>query len=209
VNLIRVRQQIDQDPGAGRFFVGEHHEGQHVRPPEAQIVPLGGGLKTEHANDDREALKPNLVEIQPARLDFRCENSRRSARKMIALRRTTRTVTRAAWEQARYPPSSQLSVAADGIQRRPQFMDEPDDISALGRRCGGFGDFLGALQLGVGTLGGSRFPGSAAWVCRLVSASAARGSAGAITNSQATTPMIIVSAKNTFRARRIAGRLST
>ena len=50
----------------------------------------------------------------------------------------------------------QLRIAADGVERRAQFMAEADDIAALGE-IGGFRDFLGALQFGVGALVGVDF----------------------------------------------------
>jgi hypothetical protein len=45
----------------------------------------------------------------------------------------------------------QLRVAADGVERRAQLVAQPDDVAAL-RQIGGLGDFLGALQFGVGAL---------------------------------------------------------
>ena len=148
-----VRQQIDQDL-AQALFVGEHHEGQHVRPLEDEIDALGGGLKPEHANELIEKLaQANLVprQIQPARLDFRdVENAVDQPGQMIGAATNHAHLIARLREQARIL-LQQLSVAADGIQRRPQFMAQPDDIAALGE-IGGFGDFLGALQLGVGTL---------------------------------------------------------
>ena len=45
----------------------------------------------------------------------------------------------------------QLRVAGDRVQRRAQLVAEAHDIAALGE-VGGFGDLLGALQLGVGAL---------------------------------------------------------
>ena len=43
----------------------------------------------------------------------------------------------------------QLRVAADGVERRAQFVAQSDHVTALGE-VGGFGDFLGALKLHVG-----------------------------------------------------------
>ena len=45
----------------------------------------------------------------------------------------------------------QLRVAADRVQRRAQLVAQAHHVAALGE-VGGFGDFLGALQLGVGAL---------------------------------------------------------
>ena len=50
----------------------------------------------------------------------------------------------------------QLGIATDGVERRAQFVAETDDVAAL-CQVGGFGDFLGALQLGVGALVGVDF----------------------------------------------------
>ena len=67
-----------------------------------------------------------------------------------ALRRTTRTWSRGFGGEAGIL-LQQLRVAGDGVQRRAQFVAQAHHIAALGE-VGRFGDFLGALQFGVGAL---------------------------------------------------------
>ena len=45
----------------------------------------------------------------------------------------------------------ELRVAENGVERRPQFVAEADDMAALGL-IGRFGRLLGFLQFGVGAL---------------------------------------------------------
>ena len=148
-----VRQQVDQDL-AQALLVGVDHDRQDRRPLEDEIDALGGGLQAEHADQLIEKLaEADFVarQIQPAGLDLGdVENAVDQPGQMVGAAADHPHLIARFWQQARIL-LQQLGVATDRVQRRAQFMAQADDVAALGE-IGRFGDFLGALQFGVGAL---------------------------------------------------------
>ena len=124
-----------------------------------KIDALGGGLQPEHADQlVEEFADADLVarQIEPAGFDLGdVENAVDQAREVIGAAADHAHLVLWLGLQARVL-LQQLGVAGDGVERRAQFMAEADDVSALGE-VGGFRDFLGALQFGVGALVGVDF----------------------------------------------------
>ena len=151
--LDRVGQQIDQHL-AQPLLVGIDHDRQMRRPPEHEVDALGGGLKAEHADElVEEFAQAHLVarQIQPPRLDLGdVQNAVDQAGEVIgAAADDADLVARLGVE--RRVLLQELGIAADRVQRRAQLVAQAHHVAALGE-VGGFGDLLGALELGVGAL---------------------------------------------------------
>ena len=151
--LDRIGQEIDQDL-AQPVLVGINRRRKPGRWLEGEFDAFGAGLQAEHVDElIEEFTQTHLVAVEVETSGFDLGNIEQAVDEARQILRV------AADHPDRVDPARRdrriafedLRIADHRIERRAQLVTEPDHVAALGF-AGRFREFLGLLQLGVGTL---------------------------------------------------------